>query len=42
MIDDLLLAIQALWPSGEWADPSFKTCVQHDGAGAHQNSIIEK
>jgi hypothetical protein len=38
MIDDLLPAIQALWPSGEWADPSFKICIQQDGAGAHPKS----
>jgi hypothetical protein len=38
IIDDLLPAIQALWPAGEWGDPNFKITVQQDGAGAHPQS----
>jgi hypothetical protein len=38
IIDDLLPAIQALWPAGEWADPTFKITIQQDGAGAHPHS----
>jgi hypothetical protein len=41
IIDDLIPAIQALWPSSEWSDPSFKIIVQHDGAGAHPKSWKE-
>jgi hypothetical protein len=38
IIDDLIPAIQALWPIGEWHDPNFKIIVQQDGAGAHPKS----
>jgi hypothetical protein len=38
IIDDLIPAIQALWPAGEWNDPNFKIIVQQDGAGAHPDS----
>jgi hypothetical protein len=38
IIDDLIPAIQALWPVGEWTDPNFKITVQQDGAGAHPQS----
>jgi hypothetical protein len=38
IIDDLIPAIQALWPVGEWTDPNFKIIVQQDGAGAHPQS----
>ena len=38
IIDDLIPAIQALWPAGEWGDPNFTITVQQDGAGAHPSS----
>jgi hypothetical protein len=45
IIDDLIPAIQALWPAGEWNDNSFKIIVQQDGAGSHpktwNDSVIQ-
>jgi hypothetical protein len=38
IIDDLIPAIQALWPVGEFCDPNFKIIIQQDSAGAHPSS----
>jgi hypothetical protein len=38
IIDDLIPAIQAKWPSGEWSDPNFKIFIQQDNAGAHPST----
>jgi hypothetical protein len=38
IIDDVIPAIQALWPAGEWNDPNYKIIVQQDGADAHPKS----
>jgi hypothetical protein len=35
MIDDVIPAIQAKWPIGQWNDPNFTIKIQQDGAGGH-------